>query len=674
MTLAHGGKFLSSRVVAIPKQGRISAPKLMRGFRHPPFSRISLSRTYSCKLTIVPPNAVLPLGPEGTDFGPEDFLMVESWQAKELFQKRTHMCGQISAEDVGKQVTVCGWVNAIRKLAGALQFIPLRDSSGEIQCVLRETQSCDIKAIAARLTQEAVVCVQGQVEFRLNSEQVEVVITDMRLVSLPTSLIFSPGNAHELPNEEARLKKRHLDLRRPALQRNLQVRAECARHVRRVLEGRGFMEVETPLLFKPTPEGAREFLVATRKSDHFYALPQSPQQYKQLLMASGVDKYYQIVKCFRDEDLRADRQPEFTQIDLEMAYATPRDVMAAAEAVVKEVWAQFRTPLPDGPFQTITYGEAMSRFGSDKPDLRYGSEIIDLTNIFHSCFPRLETIPAFRFHALCLKPHGASPSLTMIKNAVKLHQQPRTRLGVFRFTTGCKVPPPFQLIPLCFEEQRAWDLATEAALATLAACSGDYIVWEYAAEPFHGGWTGLGKIRLLWNNFEHSAEPCLKKRVEDAFVWVTDFPLLVKVASQPDSTDKPPSDYTAYAPVHHPFTSPVREDFPLLFTNPEKVRAEHYDLVVNGVELGGGSIRIHDPRLQEYIFSRIMQMTPGGISRFRHLLDALNSGCPPHGGIALGFDRLVAILCCASSIRDVIAFPKTTSGADLTVGSPALVK
>ncbi|KAJ9069956.1 aspartate--tRNA ligase msd1, variant 3 [Entomophthora muscae] len=591
--------------------------------------RISHGSPKLCrKLTTNPPDDVLPFGPSGQDFGPEDFSIVESWAARDFYRKRTHMCGKIGLNDVGKQVTLCGWVNTVRKLSGTLQFIPLRDSSGEIQCILSQGASCDVKATAARLIQEAVVCIQGQVQARPNSDQIEVAVTNMQLVSLPSSQSFSPANTRELPNEEARLKMRYLDLRRPVLQRNLQVRAECARRIRELLEGYAFIEVETPLLFKPTPEGAREFLVAARKPGHFYALPQSPQQYKQLLMASGVDRYFQIARCFRDEDLRADRQPEFTQVDLEMAYAAPSDVMAVAEALVKDLWARFRTPLPDTPFQTITYQQAMSRFGSDKPDIRHGAEITDITSYFIKAFPRMEKkLSEFRLHALCLKPHSAAPSLTGIKCSAKAYQLPRTRLGASRFTAEIKIPPPTQLGPLSAQEQSAWDAATQKALNSLSACNDDIIVWEYGSGPFQGGWTGLGKIRLQWNNTIHP------NTTIDAFIWVTEFPLLAKIAT---SQEEHHADYTAYAPVHHPFTSPNPEDFSLLFTNPDKVRAEHYDLVLNGVEIGGGSIRIHDPNLQEYIFSRVMQMTPEGISRFRHLLDALGSGCPPHGGIALG--------------------------------------
>lgn len=452
-----------------------------------------------------------------------------------------------------------------RKLSGALQFIPLRDSSGEIQCVLSQEASGILKATASRLIQEAVVCVQGRVQARPNSDQIEVAISALKLVSLPSSQTFSPANTRELPNEEARLKLRYLDLRRPAMQRNLQIRAECARRIRDVLEGNGFMEVETPLLFKPTPEGAREFLVAARKPGHFYALPQSPQQYKQLLMASGVDRYFQIARCFRDEDLRADRQPEFTQIDLEMAYAAPSDVMAVAEAMVKDLWARFRQPLPDTPFQTISYQQAMARFGSDKPDLRHGTEIADLSSHFSRCFPRMEKeLPEFRVHALCLHPHADAPSLTAIKCAIKTHQLPRAKLGAARFSTEFKIPPPQQLMPLSAPEQAAWDAATSNAIASLSSCQDDIVVWEHGVGPFQGGWTGLGKIRLLWNTTIHPSSST------DAFVWVTDFPLLAKIDT---SHEEHHADYTAYAPVHHPFTSPNPEDFHLLFTSPDKVCA-----------------------------------------------------------------------------------------------------
>jgi aspartyl-tRNA synthetase len=458
-------------------------------------------------------------------------------------------------------------------------------------------------------------------------------------------------------NEELRLQYRYLDLRRPEMARNLRLRSKVATASRVFFDEQGFLEVETPILFKSTPEGAREFLVPNRREPGtFYALPQSPQQFKQILMVAGVERYYQLARCFRDEDQRADRQLEFTQVDIEMSFIDREDIYALIEGLLTKVWKTALNIEIPTPFKRITFEEALNRYGIDKPDTRLGMELVDFTEEF-----RASTFKVFS---------GAIANGGVVK---ALNAKGMANATQGQIETMTEYAKSFGAKGLAFikVENAEWKSpivkffseAEKAALtAKLQIQEGDLIL--FAADQWLNACEILGKIRLYCADVlkQQGRIKIDEKRFD--FLWVIDFPLL--------SFDK---EQNRWYSSHHPFTAPVAEDVPFLETDPKKVRGQHYDIVVNGVELGGGSIRIHQPEVQKTIFEKVLQIPPEMVqARFGYMLNAFRFGAPPHGGIALGFDRMIAILCGTPSIRDVIAFPKTAKGVDLMTDAPALVE
>ncbi|KAG0268488.1 hypothetical protein DFQ27_006553 [Actinomortierella ambigua] len=578
------------------------------------------------------------------------------------FPKRTHRCGELNKASVGQKVVLCGWSQNVRKFSDNLIFMPIRDASGSTQLVLKDEDGklAQIRAKLLDLSPESVICVEGVVVARstktINSKmatgEIEVDITKLHVLNKThATLPFLPGN-QEKTNEELRLKYRVLDLRRQDLQDNLRRRSYAAWVVRDYLIGQGFVEVETPMLFKSTPEGAREFVVPTREKGDFYALPQSPQQYKQLLMASGVDRYFQLAKCFRDEDLRADRQPEFTQIDMEMSFGSAKDVQNVVEGLVTTVWKKVLDISFADPFPHMDYQTAMSKYGSDKPDTRFGLEIKQIGALKGD-----ETLEAI------VLPNELGLSGSEMKKLAKNEAS---------MTTIVKLNEDNIAVWL---DKMGYNAALESPADQIIVNTlldvrvGDALVISKRPSFLSGGQTNMGRVRLALADFLKSKGAIKIPKDQFNFLWVEGFPLFSP--DEPGESDISKAGTRKFSATHHPFTAPVAEDLDFLATAPEKVRGQHYDLVLNGVEIGGGSIRVHSPKLQMYIFQEVLKMTPLECSRFSHLIDGLSFGCPPHGGLAIGFDRMMAILCGTSSIRDVIAFPKSTSGRDLVVDSPS---
>jgi aspartyl-tRNA synthetase len=581
--------------------------------------------------------------------------------------KRTHHCNELRPEHAGQVVTLMGWVHSRRDLGGVV-FIDVRDREGRTQTVFDPSDlPAEVFEPASNLRSESVVRVTGKVRARpagtTNSKiatgEVEVVAEDLEVLNQAEVLPFpvdDPEVASKV-NEELRLKHRYLDLRRPEMARNLKLRHKVATATRVFLDGEGFLEVETPLLFKSTPEGAREFLVPSRlHPGHFYALPQSPQQFKQILMVAGVERYFQLAKCFRDEDLRADRQPEFTQVDIEMSFIEREDIYRLIEGLLAKIWkAALGMDIPT-QFKRITFQEAINRYGIDKPDTRFGIEIQDLTEAF-----RASTFKVFS---------GAIASGGVVKAINAKGMADATQGQIETMTEYAK---SFGAKGLAFikVEGGEWkspivkffsEAEKSALREQLAIEEGDLIL--FAADQWLNACEILGRIRLYCAEVLKAKGKLSIPADRFDFLWVVDFPLL--------AFDK---EMNRWYSSHHPFTAPVAEDVPLLKSEPKAVRGQHYDIVVNGVELGGGSIRIHQPAVQKTIFEELLQIPPDLVqARFGYMLEAFRYGAPPHGGIALGFDRMVAMLCGTSSIRDVIAFPKTSKGTDLMTESPAMVE
>jgi len=581
--------------------------------------------------------------------------------------KRTHHCNELRPAHIGQTATLTGWVHSRRDLGGVI-FIDVRDREGRTQTVYDPSDlPAELFERAAALRSECVIEVTGKVRSRpagtsnpkIATGDVELMVTQLELLNSAEVLPFpvdDPEAAAKV-KEELRLQYRYLDLRRAEMARNLRLRHRVAFATRSYFDEQGFLEVETPLLFKSTPEGAREFVVPCRTNPGlFYALPQSPQQFKQILMVAGVERYFQLAKCFRDEDLRADRQPEFTQIDVEMSFIEREDIYRVIEGLLQRVWQAALGMQLSLPFPRLTFAEAMNRFGIDKPDTRFGIELADFTETF-----RASTFKVFS---------GAIAAGGVVK-AINAKGLACATQGQIEAMTECAKNFGARGLAFIKVEGGEWKSpivkffsdAEKAALARqLAIEEGDLVL--FAADQWLTACEILGRLRLYCAEVLKTRGKLSIPPDRFDFLWVVDFPLL--------SFDK---EQNRWYSSHHPFTAPVADDVPLLLTDPKKVRGQHYDVVVNGVELGGGSIRIHQPEVQKTVFEKVLQIPPELVTaRFGYMLEAFRYGAPPHGGIALGFDRMNALLCGTPSIRDVIAFPKTAKGTDLMTDSPGAVE
>ena len=580
--------------------------------------------------------------------------------------KRTHHCYELRPAHIGQTVTLTGWVHSRRDLGGLI-FIDVRDREGRTQTVFDPSDlPKDLFEQAAALRSECVVRIVGKVRRRpdgttnpkIPTGEVEVMASGLELLNFAEVLPFpvdDPEVASKV-NEELRLKYRYLDLRRPEMARNPRLRSKVATATRVFMDEQGFLEVETPILFKSTPEGAREFLVPNRRDPGtFYALPQSPQQFKQILMVGGVERYYQIARCFRDEDQRADRQLEFSQIDIEMSFIDREDIYNLIEGLLKRIWkTALNIDIPT-PFKRVKFEEAINRYGIDKPDTRFGMELVDFTEefrhskfkIFNAAVANQGVVKALNAKGLACVTQGQMDTMTEYAKSFGAKG-----LAYIKVEGGEWKSP---IVRFFSEEEKA------ALTSKLGIEEGDLVL--FAADQWLTACEILGKIRLYCADVLKGQGKLNIPADRFDFLWVVDFPLL--------SFDK---EQNRWYSSHHPFTAPVAEDIPMLKSDPKKVRGQHYDIVVNGVELGGGSIRIHQPDVQKTVFEEVLQIPPEETQlRFGYMLEAFRYGAPPHGGIALGFDRLNAILCGTPSIRDVIAFPKTAKGVCLMTESPSLV-
>jgi aspartyl-tRNA synthetase len=574
--------------------------------------------------------------------------------------KRTHHCAQLTKSDLHATASLAGWVDSVRDHGGII-FVDLRDRQGITQVKF----DSNLRAQAALLKDESVIGVTGRVELRpeamvnrnLPTGEIELDATELVVHNISDTPPFPLTDAGgDKVNEDLRLTYRYLDLRRPKMRKNLITRHRATKAVRDYFDAQGFIEVETPALFKSTPEGAREYLVPSRiHPGQFYALSQSPQQFKQILMVAGVEKYFQIARCFRDEDLRADRQMEFTQIDVEASFIDREGIYALFEGMLKKVWKEVLNHDLPVPFPRLAYHEAMNRYGVDKPDTRFALELADFSDTFRTSGFKVfaSTIAA----GGCVKAFNAKGLADITQGEITALEEIAKSLGAkglaFIKVAGGEWKSP--IVKFFSEAEKA------ALTARLGIADGDLVF--FAAAPWERACAILGRTRL-------EAAQLLVKRGKLSipadqwnFLWVVDFPLM--------SFDEERKSYVA---THHPFTAPVPEDAALLDSDPKAVRGQHYDVVLNGMELGGGSIRIHQPALQKKVFEDVLKIPADVVeSRFGYMLKAFTFGAPPHGGIAFGLDRMVALLCGTTSIRDVIAFPKTQKAQDLMAQSPTPV-
>ncbi len=571
--------------------------------------------------------------------------------------KRTHRCAELSAANAGRTVTIMGWVQKMRN-KGGLVFVDVRDRSGIIQVVFEEGKSeAGLIEKASKLRAEFVVAVVGTVEKRsgavntnIATGEIEVVPSELRILAESETPPF-PVEENSKTKEEIRLKYRYLDLRRPDMQRNLLMRSQAATLTRQFLAEEGFLEIETPILIGSTPEGARDYLVPSRiHQGHFYALPQSPQLFKQLLMCSGCDRYFQLAKCFRDEDLRADRQPEFTQIDMELSFVDVDDVIDVNERLLARLFQEILDVEVPLPIPRMTWQEAMDRYGSDKPDTRFGMELTDVTEIVKDC--------GFAVFKGAID-NGGSVRGINAKGQGGMARKKLDKLAAFAKDYGAK-----GLAYIAIQEDGTvkssfakfmTEEQMKALIDAMGGENGDLLL--FAADKNKVVWAVLGALRL-----ELAAQMELLDKNEYKFLWVTEFPLLEWNDEQ--------NRYTA---MHHPFTMPMEEDLQYIDSDPGRVRAKAYDIVLNGNEIGGGSVRIFNPEIQSKMFEVLGFTEEQAQEQFGFLLTAFKYGVPPHAGLAYGLDRLVMLMAKEDSIRDVIAFPKVKDASDLMTEAPTRV-
>ncbi|RFU71616.1 aspartate--tRNA ligase [Peribacillus saganii] len=570
---------------------------------------------------------------------------------------RTYFCGEITEAQIGEKVTLKGWVQKRRDLGGLI-FIDLRDRTGIVQVVFNPDLSSEALAIAEKIRSEFVLDIQGLVVARqegtfnpnLKTGRIEIQAQGVTIINEAKTPPFAIDDKTEV-SEDVRLKYRYLDLRRPMMFETFQMRHKTTKAIREYLDTEGFLDIETPILTKSTPEGARDYLVPSRVHEgEFYALPQSPQLFKQMLMVSGFERYYQIARCFRDEDLRADRQPEFTQIDIETSFMSQEDIMALTEKMMAKVMKEVKGIEVTLPFPRMTYDEVMGRYGSDKPDTRFAMELTNVSELVKES--------GFKVFSGAVESGGEVKAINVKGGAADYSRKDIDALGEFAAVYGAKGLAWLKVesdglkgpIAKFFDEQEQ-----KAVMETLEAVEGDLLLFVADKKSVVAGALGALRIKL-------GKERNLIDTSKFNFLWVTDWPLL-----------EYDEDAKRYFAAHHPFTMPVREDLEKLDSDPANVRAQAYDLVLNGYELGGGSLRIYERDIQEKMFSVLGFTKEEANEQFGFLMEAFEYGTPPHGGIALGLDRLVMLLAGRTNLRDTIAFPKTASASDLLTEAPGEV-
>ncbi|WP_416198125.1 MAG: aspartate--tRNA ligase [Sporanaerobacter sp.] len=566
--------------------------------------------------------------------------------------RRTHMCGNLRVSNIGEEVVLMGWVQKQRNL-GSLIFVDLRDTTGIVQVVFDDTLSKEIFEKAEKIRSEYVIAAKGKVRKResINNDiptgEIEVLASELKILDeAETPPIYIKDN--DDVSESMRLKYRYLDLRKPSMQKNLKTRHKVAKVIREFLDENNFVEIETPMLTKPTPEGARDYLVPSRVNPgQFYALPQSPQLMKQLLMVSGMDRYYQIVKCFRDEDLRANRQPEFTQVDMEMSFVDVDDVIELNERLLYKLFKEIKGIEIELPINRMTYKEAMERFGSDKPDLRFGFELVNISDIVANS--------SFKVFSETISNNGEVRGINVNGYGDKFSRKDISKLEEYVKTFGAKGLAWIKITNEGITSPIAKFLGEEELNEIIKRMNGkENDLLLFVADKSSVVFDSLGNLRI-----EIAKKLDIIDKNDLKLIWITEFPLF-----EYDDEEQ------RYVAKHHPFTHPMDEDIELLETEPEKVRAKAYDIVINGDEMGGGSIRINNRKLQERMFKALGFTMEEAWDKFGFLLEAFKYGTPPHGGLAYGFDRLIMLFTNNDNIRDVIAFPKTQSATCLLTGAP----
>lgn len=588
------------------------------------------------------------------------FIHLNKTRTISSFLKRSHTCGELREHDVGKSVVLCGWLQYKR----LNQFMILRDWQGITQVLIPSEMQQELQSFISGLPLESVLRIEGIVEARPDDQKnkkmptgdIEVKVTEFQLLnSCQAKLPFQLKKFHEV-NESLRMEYRYLDIRTEKMQHNLRLRSKMVMKMREFLcNENGFVDVETPTLFRRTPGGAREFVVPTHHPGKFYSLPQSPQQFKQLLMVGGIDRYFQIAKCYRDEGAKPDRQPEFTQVDIEMSFVDMEGVMSLTEQLLAASWPESKTKF-NLPFPRLSFNETMALYGTDKPDTRFGFHLKDISASLQNSgihfIDKILSLPDGSVQAVVVEQatkYFTKKDLTSLQEFVQSESKISTALTVIKIGENAQWQSP---ISNYLQPKLKEDLCSQLNIKPL-----DLIL--LVGGPGYEPHVLLGKLRLLCANILESKGVNLRDPNEFNFLWILNFPLFL-----------PSEDGKGLEAAHHPFTAPMSEDAELLYTQPQEVKGQHYDLVLNGNEIGGGSIRIHSAKEQKFVLEKILKEDS---SQLQHLLTALDSGCPPHGGIALGLDRLLAIICHEPSIRDVIAFPKSHDGKDPMSKAPATI-